>query len=472
MKLYLVPLVILAACASAPVVQHPPLELDTPNTWTAGGEVGTVDSLWWTGVADVRLTELVGEALAHNYNLQAAAARLQAATAQAKIAGADLLPQLSVGGSRSRRKQNFIGFPIPGGEQQVLSSTTNNFGVNLNASWEIDLWGRLRAGQRGALADWQAAAADLRGARLSLAAQTARTYFAAVEAQRQVELAEATVENYRLSTAQIESRYKRGLRPSLDVRLGRTDQATAEAVLYQRRRQLDGMLRQLEILLGRYPAGAAELAVELPAVPPPVPAGLPADLVARRPDLVAAERRLAAADARLVVARKALYPRISLTASGGQSSSALGDLLDGDFSVWNLVGNISQPLFQGGRLRGGVDLAQAGTEQALAQYADSVLRAYAEVESALAAAQLLAQQEEAVATAAREAGEARRLAAERYGKGLADLITVLEAQRSAFEAESQLLVVRRQRLQARLDLHLALGGGWSDKMITEVSRAE
>jgi NodT family efflux transporter outer membrane factor (OMF) lipoprotein len=258
----------------------------------------------------------------------------------------------------------------------------------------------------------------------------------------------------------------------LDVHLGRSSQATAEAVLYQRQRQLDGVLRQLEILLGRYPAGATELATELPAVPPPVPAGLPANLVARRPDLVAAERRLAAADARLVVARKALYPRISLTASGGQSSSALGDLLDGDFSVWNLVGNISQPLFQGGRLRGGVDLAQAGTEQALAQYADSVLRAYAEVESALAAAQLLAQQEAAVATAARAAGAARRLAAERYSKGLADLITVLEAQRRAFEAESQLLAVRRQRLQARLDLHLALGGGWSDKMITEVSRAE
>ncbi len=469
---FIVPLVLLAACASAPGGRQQQLDVEAPAAWTAGAVAGAVDSLWWMGMGDERLTELVGEALAHNYNLQAAAARLQAAGAQAKIAGVDRLPQLGAGGSGLRRKQNFIGLPIPGGEQQVLSSTTNNFGVNLNASWEIDLWGRLRAGQRAALADWQAAAADLRGAHLSLVAQTARLYLAAVEAQRQVELAAATVENYRLSTTQIESRYQRGLRPSLDVRLGRTSQAAAEAVLYQRQRQLDGVLRQLEILLGRYPAGDAELADALPEVPPPVPAGLPAELVARRPDLVAAERRLAAADARLVAARKTLYPRISLTASGGRSSSELGDLLDGDFSVWSLVGNISQPLFQGGRLRGGVDLARAGTEQALAQYADRVLRAYAEVESALAAAEWLARQEEAVTTAAREAGAARRLVEERYGKGLADLITLLEAQRRAFDAESQLLAVRRQRLQARLDLHLALGGGWPDETITEVSRAE
>ena len=400
-----------------------------------------------------------GVALEHNYDLKAAGARLAQAQAQARVAGAPLWPQLSATGTGSRRKQNFVGFPIPGQEGQVLTSTS--FGVNLNASWEVDLWGRLRAGAQAALADAAAAAADFHAARLSLAAQTARAYFAAVEAGRQVELARATVANYRLSAEQIEDRYRRGLRSSLDVRLGRSSLAAAEATLAQRRQQRDAVLRQLELLLGRYPSARIEVGDELPAIGGPVPAGLPADLVGRRPDLVAAERRLAAADRRLAQSQRALLPSISLTGSAGRSSSALSDLLNGDFSVWNLVGNIAQPLLQGGRLRAGVDQAAAAAEQALYNYAQSALRAYGEVEAALHAEGFLADQERALATAAEEAVAARALAEERYARGLAGLIALLESQRRAFDAESRLLAVRRQRLDTRIDLHLALGGGFT-----------
>ena len=452
----------LLSCASAPGVQHPELAARSPATWAADPAVeGEVDGLWWSSFSDARLEELVDEALAHNYDLQATATRLQIAQAQARIAGAPLQPQISATASGSRRKQNFIGFPIPGGNGQVPSSTSDNLGINLNLSWEIDLWGRLRAGQAAALADLQAVEADLRGAHLSLAAQTGRAFFAAVEAGRQVELAQATVENYRLSTEQIHSRYQRGLRSSLDLRLGRSSLAAAEAVLQQRSQLQDRILRQLELLLGRYPSAAVAVGTELPALTAAVPAGLPADLVARRPDLVAAERRLAAADRRLAEARTSLYPRISLTASGGRSSDELKDLLDGDFGVWSLLANLTQPILQGGRLRAGVDLARAGKKQFFALYAQSALRAYAEVESALAAEIFLAAQEAALQTATAEALAARQLAEERYGKGLADLITMLEAQRRAFDAESRLLSVRRQRLDARIDLHLALGGGFA-----------
>ena len=456
----------LLSCASVPKIQHPDIDVQPPLAWTADPAsadapalADALDAAWWQTFATPRLDELITEALEHNRDLQAAAARLQMAQAQARIAGAPLQPQATATASGSRRKQNFIGLPIPGGG--AASSTSDNFGVNLNLSWEIDLWGRLRASHAASLADLQAAGADLAGARLSLATQTARAFFAATEAGRQVELAQATVDNYRLSTEQIYSRYQRGLRSSLDLRLGRASLASAEALLQQRRQQFDRSLRQLQLLLGHYPSADLEIPADLPAIPAPIPVHLPADLVSRRPDLVAAERRLAASDRRLAEARSALYPRISLTASSGRSSEELKDLLDGDFGVWSLLANITQPLLQGGRLRAGVDLASAGEEQALALYAGSVLRAYSEVESALAGERFLAAQETALLTATQEALAARQLAEERYAKGLADLITMLEAQRRAFDAQSRLLTVRRQRLDARLDLHLALGGGFS-----------
>ncbi len=467
--LLVLPLLI-TACASAPRVKHSDLKVTPPLSWTAGDTVQAPgDTLWWTRFDDGRLDSLVGEALTHNFNLQAAAARLGAAAAQAKIAGAPLYPQIGAGFNASRRKQNFIGLPIPGAPSGVLSSTTSSFGVSLDLSWEIDLWGRLGAGKAAALADYQAAQADLRGARLSLSAQTAKAWFAAIESRRQVELAQATVENYQTSLEQVRARYERGLRPSLDVRLTASNLAIAKDLLQQRKQRYDSALRQLELLLGRYPGAALTPGEELPSVPEAVPAGLPAELVGRRPDLVAAERRLAASYARIKQAKRALYPRISLTASAGTASNELSDLLNGDFSVWNIVGNIVQPLFQGGRLRGGVDLARSQSDQALALYAQSVLAAFADVESALSAEGFLAHRQEALEEATEQALAARRLAEERYTSGLTDLITMLDSQRRAYDAESRLLSVRRLRLDARIDLHLALGGGFSDR--TEILSA-
>ena len=454
---------ILVSCASAPKVKHLEMAALPSKGWTGGdGATGAVGNKWWKHLGVVALDSLVIEAWAHNHDLQAAAARLDMARAQALLAGTSLQPQLGAGvRGAPLRKQNYAGFPLPGGGDEVPSSTAQSYGVELILSWEVDLWGRLRAGAAAALADMQASEADLRAAHLSLAAQIARTYCAAIEARGQVDLAAATVENYRLSNAQIQRRYQRGLRTSLDLRLGRSSLAAARATLAQRRQQQDRVRRQFELLLGRYPEGALEVEGSLPVLDAPVPAGLPAELVGRRPDLVAAERRLAASHQRLAESRAALYPRISLTASGGRSSSALGELLNGNFSVWNLLGNISQPILQRKEVRAGLNLARAGVDQALIIYAGSVLRACAEVEAALAAEVFLVLQEEALALAAEEALAARQLAAERYGKGLADLITLLEAQRRAFDAESRLLAVRRQRLDGRIDLHLALGGGFS-----------
>ncbi|MBM3278963.1 MAG: efflux transporter outer membrane subunit [Candidatus Handelsmanbacteria bacterium] len=451
---------LLAGCAAAPGVR-PPEIAPPPATWTAPAASGMVDTLGWAGLGDSLATGLVAEALRHNHNLQAAAARLGAALAQARAAGAPLWPQAGGDLSGSRARRNFIGLPIPSAGDRVLASTSNTYGASLNLNWEVDLWGRLRAGAAAARADAEAARAELRGAQLSLAAQTLRVYFAAVEARRQVELAQTAADNYHLSSQQVRAQYERGLRSSLDLRLALSSQAGAEANLAGRQRLYRTALRQLEVLAGRYPAALIQTSGDLPPLPPPVPAGLPAELVGRRPDLAAARERLLAADARLASARAALYPRLSLTASGGRSSGELGDLLDGEFAVWNLVGNLSQPLFQGGRLRAGVDLASAGREGAVAAYAQTLLQAYAEVESALDAETYLQTQEQALCSAADEALAARRLAEERYARGLTDMVTLLTAQNSAFESESRWLATRRQQLEARLDLHLALGGGFS-----------
>lgn len=454
---------LLAACAAAPQVNPPDVDVTLPEGWSAGpAGTAAADTLWWRAFNDETLSGLVADALARNHNLQASAARVRAAAARARIAGAPLYPDAVGRASGSRRKQNFIGLPIPGSGNGVLTSTSSSFGLSLDVSWELDLWNRLGAGASAALADVQAARADHNGARLSLAGQTAKTWFAAVEAHRQVELSEATVENLRTSSEVVRERYRRGLRHALDLRRALSDLAGAEAVLQQRRLVLDATRRQLELLLGRYPAAALNPGVTLPELPEAIPAGLPADLVARRPDLVAAERRLAASYARYTQARRALYPRISLTGSAGTSTRDLESLLDGDFSVWNLAGNILQPLFQGGRIRGGIQLAASQSEQAVSAYVQSVLSAYAEVETALAAETLLAKRQAALETATEQALAARRLAEDRYAGGLADLNTMLDAQRGAYASESQLIAVRRQRLENRVNLHLALGGGFGD----------
>jgi NodT family efflux transporter outer membrane factor (OMF) lipoprotein len=429
--------------------------------------------MWWKDFNDPALSSAVETALGHNYDLQAAAARVEQAAAQAKIAGADLQPRAQVGLAGSRRRQNFIGFPIPGREESVLSTTSTNLGVSLDVTWEVDLWGRLSARAQAAVADFQVAGADLRGAHLSIAGQTTKAWFATAAAYQQVQLAETTVQSFRSSTQQVRDRFQRGVRPALDLRLSLANLAGAEALLQFRRQQLDGSMRQLEVILGRYPGRELPTPEALPDTPPEIPAGLPAELVARRPDLVAAERRLAAADSRLSAARGDLYPRLSLTTSGGTASRELTDLVDGNFSVWNLAFNLLQPVFQGGRLRAAVERADAGTDEAVATYASAVLRAYAEVESTLASESLLAERQRHLADAAEQSRAAERLADDRYRRGLSDFITVLESQRRALVATADLIDARQQRLQNRVDLYLALGGGFERSETTlEALRAE
>ncbi|RMG47959.1 MAG: efflux transporter outer membrane subunit [Acidobacteria bacterium] len=461
-----------AGCVSMPPRRAARSEVPIAPEWQAAqvDPDAPVDG-WIDAFGIPELRRLVAEALERNHDLAAAAARVEAARAQARIAGADLLPQIGAGLNGSRQRQNFIGFPIPGAERRVLSTTFTRLNLSVDVSWEADLWGRIRAGKAAAAADAEVARATYRAARLSLAANVARGWFAVVTARRQLDLAHRTVESYRRSAEAVRRRFEAGLRPALDLRLAEAQLAAAEALQEARREQLARATRQLELLLGRYPEGTIGEDRPLPAPPPRIPGGLPVDLIARRPDIVAAERRLFAADARLAAARASLYPSLRLTGSGGGASDRLRDLLDGDFRVWSLVAGLAQPLFQGGRLRAGVDLAKASVEEATAEFAQTVLRALGEVETALAAEEILRTREEALRRALDQSEAAVRLAERQYREGLIDMPTLLEAQRRALDAESALLDVRRARLDNRVALYLALGGDLSTAPSGTAARA-
>jgi len=463
----------IAGCAAtpAPVIQPMPQPM-VPDSWSTESErtdasttTRPIDSSWWRSFNDSDLDRLVEISLGANRDLRASAARLDVALAQARIAGSELKPQAGASIDGSRRRQNFIGLPIPGAEGGVLSNTSTSVGASLNVSWEADLWGRLRAGRDAAALRAEAAAFDLADAGLSLAGQTAKAWFAVLEATNQVQLAKSTHENRGQVRDRIERRYRSGLRNALELRLAIANEANASAALAGRRRQLDLVSRQLEALTAREPAALEILdkvkstASRLPSLPPPPALDLPVETLRRRPDLRASERRLSAAGLDVAAARRLLYPQLTLSGSTGRSSNQLEDLIDSDFSIWSLAAGLLQPLFQGDRIRSGIAAAEATQLDVLARHEGAVIRAVTDIESQLAADGFLAAQRSAVTTAAESSAGARDIAQDRYFAGLSDYLEVLAAEASATAAASQLLDIERQRLDHRVDLYLALGGG-------------
>nr|VFK04401.1 MAG: efflux transporter, outer membrane factor (OMF) lipoprotein, NodT family [Candidatus Kentron sp. H]VFK04594.1 MAG: efflux transporter, outer membrane factor (OMF) lipoprotein, NodT family [Candidatus Kentron sp. H]VFK07642.1 MAG: efflux transporter, outer membrane factor (OMF) lipoprotein, NodT family [Candidatus Kentron sp. H] len=403
---------------------------------------------WIADFDDPALPALVAEALGQNFDLKAAAARVKAARARAEQAGAARLPDVAADLSASRAKSGASG------------DTSNSFELGANIGWEIDLWDRLGRTAEATLAEVEANRAGYRAARLALAANVARFRFDAIEAEQQLRLADGTVASFEESLKTIEQRYRLGIGAALDVRLARENLATARSGRQVRARDRDVAARSLEILLGRYPAGALDIPQDLPELRQAIPVGLPADLLNRRPDIVEANEKLLATEHRLAAARANRLPDVRLTASGGTASDALRSLMDWDALVWSLVGDLTQPIWKGEELSAQVALAEANQQQAWADYATVVLQAFREVESALTAQTSLTHQAAALRVAQEEAIAAAVLASDRYRQGLSDIVTLLSTQRREFEAKSALLATFRQRLHARIDLYLALGGGF------------
>jgi len=414
---------------------------------------------WVADFKDDSLETLITEALEHNYNLKAAAARVEAAHASFQSANAGWKPTLNLSQNDSRTKTVFN--PFAG---TLQSRYINRFDLGVNLSWELDVWGRLRSQSRAALADLEAAETVYMSAYLSLAANTAGAWFNLVESELQVRLNEETLESFEANLQVVEESFRRGIpNRALDVRLTRANVESARSNLALRKRQRDAAKRALETILGRYPSAEMEVTSDLPSLENTVPTGLPSELLLRRPDILTAERQLAAATERLKASKRSLLPSIRLTSSAGTTSNELADLLDPERLAMSLAGSLSQPLYQGGRLRANIRLSDARVKEAMAQFSQRVLTAFQEVETLLAAESFLLEQETALRASTTESIEAETLAKEQYERGLVDIITVLESERRAFNARSSLLNLSNLRLQNRLDLYLALGGHFSEE---------
>ena len=441
----------LAACA--PSLQEPPraVNLAVPSGFQAVAGEGAgefADTDWVAGFGSATLSALVDEALAHNRDLAAASARVAQARARARISGADLWPQIGLEAGATHVRQGL----------REGAARDTEYSAGLGVTWEADLWGRLASQQRSASLDAQGAAYDYAAARLSLAGQVAEGWFGLIVAQQQLELAQATVATYARSEQIVRERHQAGLASNLDLSLAMSNRQSAEALGRQRDQQMLEARRRLEVLLGRYPAAELAGGDVLPALPARSGVGVPAEVLARRPDLQAEFSRLMSSRFNVAAAQRALLPRLTLTGSLGDSSTTFADAFDFKGILATIIGNLTQPLFQGGRLRANVDLSRAQEDEAVQRYAQTVLIALRETEDALGAETLLGHREAALEEAARQAANAERLAELQYTNGLTNILTLLDAQRRNLEAQSQLLDVRQIRMNNRVRLHVALGG--------------
>ncbi|MFC7336901.1 efflux transporter outer membrane subunit [Haloferula chungangensis] len=451
---------VFAACAVMPPDSRMGEAADAPGAWTATRQAKAgIDDQWVDRFGNRSLSQLVSEAYASNRDLQAAAARVERASSVARGAGAAARPQLNAAVNGSRSKQNFIGFPGVSG-----SSISNAYGASLNLQWEIDLWGKIRAGESAALADLQAQGNVYRGARASLAAQVVRAWLLLAETNEQIALAEESLKIREDTAELIRGRFELAAgdagATASQLRLAETDVATARANLAQRQGERDQVQRQLEILLGRYPSAELAGSASLPGVPSFPPSGLPSELLLRRPDILAAERQFAAAGKREEEARKAFYPSFSLTGSGGTSTNQLNNILDSSFGVWSIAGQAAQPILSGGALRSNLDVRSAEEQEALANLQQTVLSGFGEVETALAADKYLASREASIGVAHKLAEDGAISSREEFALGTGDVLTLLASQTRQIDLATQRLTLRRLRLDNRVNLHLALGGDY------------
>ncbi len=454
---------LMTACSKQVQLPVHEFQVPAPATWKgAATEPGTSGSDWWAYLEVPGLDDAIRKALDCSQSLRAAAARIEAAAQERLIVGAADWPEINVGASRLRQRQNFVGLPFPGLSDQVLTSTYSNAGLTFNIAWEADLWNRLSSQKLAADAGIAAREADRLGVRLSLSGQVAKAWIAAIEAHGQIESARALVEHLETVEEWTQERYLQGSLSLVDVRVAKSDIERARAVVRERTRARDLFVRQVEMLACEYPAGERVPTTELPPLPPQVPAGLPSELVQRRPDLIAAEQALLAADARIVEARAALRPSFALTTAAGTASNRLLDLVNPSLQAWSYALGFAQPLFNRGKLKANIRASEARSQEVAANYESLMWAAFLEVESALVSEQTLRDQQSALRDSQRTTREAIELAEQRYTAGMGDVFPIFALQRAILETESAVLALQRARIDTRVDLHLALGGGFDD----------
>jgi len=450
--------ILLAGCSLAPAYQRPAVPTaasykEVPG-WQPAGTAVAPPGTWWEAFNDPILNGLEERLEAGNPSLAAAAARYAQARAQARVARADLFPQIGAQADYGRSRES-ANRPFSPGTTQTYNTAT----LGASLVYELDLFGRIANSVRAATAEAQASGSDVAGVRLGLQAALASDYFNLRGLDARIVLLRQTVEAYGRAADLTHTRHQGGIASGIDI-------SRADAQLASARAELDGVIADranlehaIAILLGESPSGFTLPVADVKLAPPAVPAGLPSTLLERRPDIAAAERRVYAANARIGVARAAFFPTLTLGASGGYEATQGHNLLSASSGFWALgpVG-AALTLFDGGARSAQVRVSRAEFDEAAATYRATVLTAFREVEDDLALARQLAVQEQDQQQAVRAAEQTRDLALVRYRDGASDYLEVVTAQTAALDAERALLQIRARRLGVAADLVRALGG--------------
>jgi multidrug efflux system outer membrane protein len=445
----------LVGCAVGPNYKRP--DVATPAQFrgqvTPSQAASLADRPWWEVFDDPALASMIDEALRHNYDLRAAGWRVEEARAEAGIARSTFLPavQGSAGWSRSKPSSYATGIPIP---------ATSLYDVNLGLSWELDVWGRIRRLDEQALAAYLGTEEARRGVMLSLVADVATGYFQLRQLDLELEIAKRTTTAFEQTRDLFNRRFAAGAASALETASAEASLATTAANVPSLERQIAAQENQLSVLLGR-PPGDIPRGAALNDQPllPEVPAGLPSDLLERRPDVREAEEALVAANAGVGVATADLFPTISLTGAFGGVAPRVSELLNKG-RTWSVGGGLLTPIVQGKRLAEQRRAAVAQWRQARLAYEKTVINAYAETSTALVAYAKLADVEAQQTKAVAADREAVTLANQRYVAGLADYLEVLQAEQQLYPAENALAQTRFARLATLVELYKALGGGW------------
>jgi NodT family efflux transporter outer membrane factor (OMF) lipoprotein len=444
----------LAACSVGPAYKRP--DIPPPAQWREAPDNDAAvwpSSDWWHGFGSQKLDELIAEAQRSNDDLAVAMARVEEADAQARIAGAALLPSLDFTADATRQEGQLPRTGRPG--------TFNSFSPELSASYELDFWGKNRALRQAARATAIASRYDKETVALTVVSSVATTYFQTLQFRDRLQVARDNLANGEKILHGLKLQQTAGIATGLDV----AQQETAVALLSAAVPPLDQQFRQavnaLAVLLGKTPESINVDTGTLNALTtPPLVEGLPSQLLARRPDVAESEQQLIAANADITVARAALFPSIQLTASGGYASSALTSLISPANRVWAVSAGLMQPIFHGGALRGQVVFSNARYRELLSTYHKTVISAFSNVEDALVAAQQTKEQQTRQQEAVNKARRAFQFAQTQMSAGTVNILTVLNTENALFSAQDELVQIQYLHLQSMVDLYTALGGGW------------
>ncbi len=461
-RLTLLSLAFLTACTVGPNYQSAvPLDVTKPLA-TPGADASSTGDIttWWRKFNDAKLNSLIARSIEANQDLKIAAARVAEVKAARSVVRADFFPQVNVGGgaNRSQTSEAATG----------AAQTSNLFNLNLDASWEPDIFGGTRRKVEAATADVQAATENMRDVRVALVAEVAATYLELRGYQARRSVAERNLKSQKETLELTKNRQVAGVANDLDVARAEAQTESTAAILPSIEANLRRSIYRLGVLLGGAPGsvvGELSGSKAQPLAPPTVPVGLPSDLVRRRPDVRRVERELAAATARIGVAFADLYPKFSLTARVGTSALEAEELFKGKGGLWALGPSLSWPVFTAGKIRGNIAVQGARQEQAALSFEKAVYRALEDVESSLIS---FGQEQKRYASLTRSVNATRRastLANDRYKAGLENFLTVLEADRALLAAEDAQVASQTQVSLNLVRLYKALGGGWGDARI-------